>query len=77
MKALGKPTGSVPDRRSPQILSEQPEFETDMGFPDFKICTYAQMNDRIKKVKGSKKKRIILQHTFFFSDPYSTAEAAY
>lgn len=38
-----------------QILSEQPEFETDMGFPDLKICMCAPGDDRIKKVKRSKR----------------------
>lgn len=61
----------------PQILSEQPQFETDVGFPDFKICTYAQVDDRIKKVKRSEKKESFYSTHSFSSDPYSTAEAAY
>lgn len=54
-----------------QILSEQLEFETDMGFPDLKMCIYVSGDDRVKKVKRSKKiscyrkKTIILHYTFF------------
>jgi len=70
-------------QKIPQILSEQPEFETDMGFPDFKICMYAQVDDRIRRWRRVKKSVATGEEKSFYSthslftDPYSTAEAAY
>lgn len=54
-----------------------------MGFPDFKICMYAQVDDRIRRRRRVKKSVATGEEKSFYSthslftDPYSTAEAAY